>query len=221
MKIVLRIGGSVLGSPPNPTVVNGYAEVVSKLVSLGHTLAVVVGGGDVSRSYIESAKRLGLSNYHQDLIAIHVSRINAGLVSMKLGGVSSVPTTVNGMVSRLASARIAVMGGLKPGLTTDAVAALVAEVWKPDLFIKASNQRGIYTADPKLHRKAKLLTSISYPELGGILGGKHKPGIHKILDPVAVEHLTRSKISLVVLDGRSPQNILKVVAGKAVGTRVN
>jgi uridylate kinase len=220
MKIVLRIGGSVLGSPPNPSMVNRYAEVVSELASRGHSIALVVGGGDISRQYIECAKRLGLSNYHQDLIAIHVSRLNAGLVSMKLGGVSSVPTTVNGMISRLSSTRVAVMGGLKPGLTTDAVAALVAEAWSPDLFIKASNQAGIYTADPKVHKKAKLLSSVSYAKLRELLGGKHKPGIHSIVDPVAVEHLTRHKFNLVVLDGRNPQNILKAVAGKSVGTRV-
>lgn len=221
MRIVLRIGGSVLGSPPNPSIVNKYADVVSKLVSQGHSVAVVVGGGEISRQYIESAKRLGLSSYHQDLVAIHVSRLNAGLVSMKLGGVSSVPTTVDGMVSRLNTTRVAVMGGLKPGITTDAVAALVAEAWKPDIFIKASNQVGIHTADPKTHKNAKLLPSVSYSKLAEILGGRHKPGIHRIIDPVAVEHLARHKFNLVVLDGRNPINILKAIDGKRVGTRVS
>ncbi len=221
MRIVLRIGGSVLGSPPDPPIVNKYTEVVSKLVGRGHTLGVVVGGGEISRQYIQSARRLGLSSYHQDLVAIHVSRINAGLVSMKLGGVSSVPTTVAGMVSKLNTTRVAVMGGLRPGITTDTVAALVAEAWKPDIFIKASNQAGIYTADPKTHKNAKLLPSVSYSKLAEILGGRHEPGIHRIIDPVAVEHLARHKFNLVVLDGRYPTNILKAVDGKRVGTRVS
>jgi ribose/xylose/arabinose/galactoside ABC-type transport system permease subunit len=48
MKAVLRIGGSVLGSPPAAKVVNAYAEVIADLNFEGHSVAVVVGGGSLS-----------------------------------------------------------------------------------------------------------------------------------------------------------------------------
>ena len=220
MKAVVRIGGSVLGSPPNSEVVDGYARVVADLNSEGHSIAVVVGGGQVSREYIRSARQMGLSSYQQDTIAIHVSRLNARLVAMKLGGVSSVPTSIDGMLQRLARNRVAVMGGLKPGITTDTVAAIVAQRWNADLLVKCSDQTGIYTADPRVDKKARKFDRLSYEKMKEILGGAHKPGIHKIVDPVAVEQLAVSRIRLVVLDGSNPKRVLKAVHGEKIGTLV-
>ena len=48
MKIVLRIGGSVISPWPDPKLVEKYAEVVSELTSGGNLLAVIVGGGQVA-----------------------------------------------------------------------------------------------------------------------------------------------------------------------------
>jgi uridylate kinase len=184
-------------------------------------MAVVVGGGQVSRKFIDSAKGLGLSPFQQDTIAIFATRLNARLVAMKLGGVSSVPTSIESVLLRLSRNRVAVMGGLRPGITTDTVAALIAEKWNADLLIKGSDQDGIYTADPNLNKKAKKLDKISYERLEQILGGKHKPGIHSIVDPVAVEHLMKSRVKLVVLDGSKPRGVLKAVRGEKVGTAVS
>jgi len=221
LKIVLRIGGSVISPWPDPKLVDKYAQVVSELTSDGHLLAVVVGGGQVSRKFIESARGLGLSSFQQDTIAIFASRLNARLVAMKLGGVSSVPTSIESILQRLSRNRVAVMGGLRPGITTDTVAALIAEKWNADLLIKCSDQDGIYTADPRINKKAKKLDKISYERMQQILGGKHKPGIHSIVDPVAVEHLMKSRVKLVVLDGSEPRGVTKAVRGDRVGTTVS
>lgn len=220
MKAVLRIGGSVLGSPPAAKVVDGYAKVVSDLNYEGHSIGVVVGGGPVSREYIKSAAQMGLSPYQQDTIAIHASRLNARLVAMKLGGVSSVPTSIDGMLQRLARNRVAVMGGLRPGITTDTVAAIVAQRWHADLLVKASDQNGIYSADPRLNKKAKKLDRITYEKMREILGGDHRPGIHSIVDPVAVDQLLQSKVKLIVLNGADPRGVAKAVRGEKIGTLV-
>jgi len=221
MKAVLRIGGSVLGSPPSAKVVNAYAEVISDLNSEGHSIAVVVGGGQVSRDYIRSASEMGLSPYQQDTVAIHASRLNARLVAMKLGGVSSVPTSIDGMLQRLARNRVAVMGGLKPGITTDTVAASVAQKWRADILVKASDQNGIYTEDPRVNKKAKKLDRITYEKMRQILGGSHRPGIHSIVDPVAVDQLMESRVRLVVLNGADPRGVIKAVHGERIGTLVS
>jgi uridylate kinase len=217
---VLRIGGSVLGSPPDADVVEAYSRVIAELNSEGASVAVVVGGGRVSREYIRSAKAMGLSSYQQDTIAIHASRLNARLVAMKLGGVSSVPTSIDGMLQRLARNRVAVMGGLKPGITTDTVAAMVARRWNADLMVKCSDQEGIYTSDPRTNRKARKFDTMTYEEMKDILGGGHSPGIHSIIDPVAVEQLAESRIRLVVLNGFNPRGVLKAVRGEKIGTLV-
>lgn len=220
MKAVLRIGGSVLGSPPSAKVVNAYADVITDINYEGHSVAVIVGGGQVSREYIKSASEMGLSPYQQDTVAIHASRLNARLVAMKLGGVSSVPTSVDGMLQRLARNRVAVMGGLKPGITTDTVAALVAEKWRADIFVKASDQNGIYTDDPRTNKKARKLDRITYEKMRQILGGSHRPGIHSIVDPVAVDHLLESRIKLVVLNGSDAKGVVKAIHGEKIGTVV-
>ncbi len=221
MKAVLRIGGSILGSPPSAKIVNAYADIITDLNHEGHSIAVVVGGGQVSREYIRSAAEMGLSPYQQDTVAIHASRLNARLVAMKLGGVSSVPTSIDGMLQRLARNRVAVMGGLKPGITTDTVAAMVAQKWRADILVKASDQKGIYTDDPRTNKKAKKLDRISYEKMRQILGGSHRPGIHSIVDPVAVDHLVESRIRLVVLNGADARNVVKAVRGEKVGTVVS
>jgi len=221
MKAVLRIGGSVLGSPPSAKVVNAYAEVIADLNFEGHSVAVVVGGGEVSREYIRSAAAMGLSSYQQDTVAIHASRLNARLVAMKLGGVSSVPTSIDGMLQRLARNRVAVMGGLKPGITTDTVAAIVAAKWRADILVKASDQNGIYTEDPRVNRKAKKLDRLTYEKMKQILGGSHRPGIHSIIDPVAVDQLVESRVRLVVLNGADPKGVIKAIHGEKIGTVVS
>jgi len=221
MKAVLRIGGSVLGSPPSAKVVNAYADVISDLNHEGHSIAVVVGGGQVSRDYIKSASEMGLSPYQQDTVAIHASRLNARLVAMKLGGVSSVPTSIDGMLQRLARNRVAVMGGLKPGITTDTVAATVAQKWRADILVKASDQNGIYTEDPRRNKKAKKLDKITYEKMRQILGGSHRPGIHSIVDPVAVDQLIESRVRLVVLNGADARGVIKAIHGEKIGTLVS
>jgi uridylate kinase len=221
LKVVLRIGGSVLGDPPAAKIVNAYAEVISDLNFEGHSVAVVVGGGGISREYINSAAAMGLSPYQQDTVAIHASRLNARLVAMKLGGVSSVPTSIDGMLQRLARNRVAVMGGLKPGITTDTVAAIVAERWRADLMVKASDQNGIYTEDPRVNKKARKLDRVTYAKMKEILGGSHRPGIHSIVDPVAVDRLNESRLKLVVLNGADAKGVVRAVHGERIGTVVS
>jgi uridylate kinase len=221
LKTVLRIGGSILGSPPNAAIVEGYSRVIAEMNSEGTSVAVVVGGGKVARDYIGSARGMGLSEFQQDTIAIHASRLNARLVAMKLGGVSSVPTSIDGMLQRLARNRVAVMGGLRPGITTDTVGAIVAHNWNADIFIKCSDQDGIYTADPRTVKSAKKLDRITYDRMKQILGGDHSPGIHSIVDPVAVDELVGSRVRLVVLNGSNPKNVLRAVHGEKVGTTVS
>ena len=220
MKVVLRIGGSILGSPPNAKLVNEYAAMLSDLTSEGHSMAVVVGGGAIARKFIESARSLGLAPFQQDTIAIFASRLNARLVAMKFGGVSSVPTSIEAMLQRLSRNRVSVMGGLKPGITTDTVAALVAERWNADLIIKCSDQDGIFSADPRTNKRAKKLRKLSYERLQQILGGEHRPGIHSIVDPVAVEQLMKSRTKLIVLNGSKPRDVIRAVLGEGVGTTV-
>ena len=220
----MRIGGSVVASPINPALIGRYVELLKDLKMQGHELAVVVGGGALARDFIKVAKNLGLDERAQDNVAISVSRIFAQLFLKKLGelGCEAIPLTVEDAVKCLRDGKVAVMGGLKPGMTTDTVAALIAEKVNADLLIKATDQEGIYDKDPKKHADAVMLKHLSFEELPNVFAeDKHKAGIHQILDPEAVKILKRKRVRVVVVNGFKPENILAVVKGKHVGTMID
>jgi uridylate kinase len=115
--------------------------------------------------------------------------------------------------------KIVVMGGLRPGMTTDTVAALVAERLKAEILVKATDQEGIYDKDPRKHADAVKLEKLSFEDLSKVLEEKvHKAGIHQILDPEAVKVLKAIHVKVVVLNGFKPENIFLAVEGKNVGT---
>ncbi|MGB9756590.1 MAG: UMP kinase, partial [Candidatus Bathyarchaeales archaeon] len=211
MRIVLRIGGSVIASPINQTLINEYASLLKTLKTQGHDVALVVGGGALAREFIQIAKNLGLNEKAQDEIAISVSRIFAQLFIKKLGriGCEHVPLTVEEAVKCVCEGKIAVMGGLKPGMTTDTVAALIAERLKADLLIKATDQEGVYDKDPKKHADAVLLRHLRFGDLPKFFAeNKHKAGIHQIIDPEAIKILKHMKVKFVVVNGFKPDNLL-------------
>jgi uridylate kinase len=223
MRIVIRVGGSVVASPANPELISRYADVLKEVKALGHEVAVVVGGGELAREFIGIARQMGLDETAQDDMAISVSKLYAQLLLKKLGriGCKSVSWTLEDSESCLSKGRVAVMGGLKPGITTDAVAALLAEKTGADLLVKGTNQEGVYDKDPKTHKDAIMLEHLSLGELSSVLvDDKHKAGIHQIIDPEAVKVLKRYHVKVVVVNGYKPENVLLAIKGKRVGTLI-
>jgi uridylate kinase len=224
MRLVLRIGGSVIASPINTTLINEYTKLLKNLRTQGYEVAAVIGGGALAREFINIAKDLGLNENAQDEIAISVSRIFAQLFLKKLKGISckNVPLTIEDAVRCLRGKKIVVMGGLKPGMTTDTVAALLAAKLGADLLIKASDQEGVYNKDPKIHSDARKLEHISFEALSNVLAeNKHRAGIKQIVDPEAVKVLKRKRIKMIVVNGFKPRNVLAAVEGRRVGTLID
>jgi uridylate kinase len=223
MRLVMRIGGSVIASPVNPALICEYVSVLEHLKKQGHEVAAVVGGGALAREFIGIARDLGLTEEAQDELAISVSRLFAQLFLGKLGsrGCGAVPIVVETAAKCLRVGKIVVMGGLKPGMTTDTVAALISERIRADLFVKATDQDGVYDKDPRTHDDAVKLDHMSFSELSRIFTeNKHKAGIHQILDPEAVKLLKKGKVKVVVVNGGRPENVLAAVQGKQIGTLI-
>jgi uridylate kinase len=223
VKIVIRIGGSVVASPPTPEIITGYIELLEELETQKHQLVVVVGGGSVARDFIELAKDLSLNEKGQDEVAISVSRLFAQLFALKLGDLSSsfVPTTVDDAVELFGRGKIVIMGGIKPGMTTDTVSAMVAEKIKADVLVKASDVEGVYTKDPKKYDDAEKIDHLNFNDLGALFElDEHRAGIHQILDPKAVRVLQKCRIRMIVVNGFKPENVSLALKGKEVGTIV-
>jgi len=224
VRLVVRVGGSVVASPLNPELINKYVELLGDLRRRGHVVAAVVGGGSLSRDLIRAAEAVGLGQSAQDEVAISVSRVVAQLFGLKLGklGFLPVPTTVEDAAREFERGRVIVMGGLRPGMTTDAVAALLAERVKADLLVKATDQDGIYSRDPRRFPDARKLDSVSFVDLAKLFEvDRHVAGIHQIVDPKAVVVLKRLRLRTVVVNGFRPENVLLAVNGERVGTVIS
>lgn len=224
MRIVLRIGGSVVASPVNTELMSKYADLLRALKQQGHEVAVVVGGGALAREFISIAKNLGLDMEAQDEIAISVSRLFAQLFLKKLDKLccNTVALTLDDAAECLREGKIVVMGGLKPGITTDAVAALVSERVSADLLVKGTDQDGVYDKDPRKHADAVKLDYLTFDVLQSVFSeSKHKAGMHQIIDPEAIKVLKRKRVKLIVVNGFKPENILAAVNGECVGTVVS
>ena len=223
MRIVIRIGGSVVASPANPVLMSKYADLCKSLSERDHQIVVVVGGGSLAREFIGIAQKMGLPEEAQDDVAISVSRIYAQLLSKRLGnlGCECVPVSVEEAVKCLSDGKIVVMGGLKPGMTTDTVAAIVAKRIDADMLVKASDQEGIYDKDPKKHSDAIKLDYVDFEQISRVFEqAEHQAGIHQILDPEAVKILKESRFRVVVVNGFRSENVMAAIEGKRVGTIV-
>jgi uridylate kinase len=132
-----------------------------------------------------------------------------------------VPTTIDELKHYFASGKIVAMGGLTPGHSTNAVAAIAAETIVADLFINATDVDGVYTGDPSKDPKAKKLDEVTLERLNEILSKTDiSAGEYDLMDPLALRIIQRSKIPTVILDGRAPSNVLKALQNERTGTRV-
>jgi uridylate kinase len=224
MRIVVRIGGSVVASPVNTELMSKYADIIKTIKQEGHEVVVVIGGGALAREFIVIAKNLGLDMTEQDEIAISCSRLFAQLFLKKIGeaGCSKIAITLEDTAQCLDEDKIVVMGGLRPGITTDAVAALVAERINAELLVKGTDQNGVYDKDPRKHPNAVKLDILSLEDLAKVFEhNEHKAGIHQIIDPEAIKVLKRKRLKLVVVNGFKPENIVAAIKGENVGTVIS
>jgi uridylate kinase len=222
LKAVLKLGGFAFDSELSGSKLHGYVKVLKEL-SKRNRLVVVTGGGSIARRYIAVARELGASEFVSDQIGIHVSRLNARLLASGLGesAFPKIPESLDSMVESIGSELIVVMGGLQPGQSTNAVAALAAEAMGADLLVNATDVDGVYTADPRKDPNAKKLDEVTPEKLMVILSAEGiRAGEYDLMDPPAIRIIQRSRLPAVIVDGRSPLNIEKALHGKRIGTRI-
>ncbi|MFH1055103.1 MAG: UMP kinase [Candidatus Altiarchaeota archaeon] len=216
MKIVLSIGGSVL-APDGVDLeyVKNIADLLIKL-SVKHKLAVVVGGGAPARKAISKARAGGASWAECDYVGVLATRYNANALIRALAGRSNqeIPTSLPEAVVLFGN-KILVMGGTEPGHSTDAVAALIAEWVRADLFINASNVDAVYDKNPKEHKDAKPFKEVDIATLLRIVGGgSMEAGKYPLLDLVSARIVERSKIKTIILDARNLKNLEDAIEGR-------
>jgi len=225
MRIVIKVGGSLLqdNGEINVDRISKYAEIIKKLREEGHSLAIVVGGGNIARKYIGAMRKLSAPDAICDLVGIKVAKLNAYLLisAIKENIYPKVPDTLEEAVSMFSLGKIVVMGGLQPGQSTNAVAALLAEAIGANILINATTVDGVYTAPPGTPG-AKKLEKVTTEQLMEIVRrtSMFKAGEYRLFDPLAILIARRAKLVVKIVDGQDPQNILKAVRGRKMGTTI-
>ncbi len=225
MRAVLKIGGSLLYDKDGNILVEkvrNYAAAIKSLVKDGHSLVVVVGGGIPARVFISAARDLGASEAQCDWLGIKLARNNAELLCAGLGDIAypKIVETLDELEVAVKLGKVVLMGGLIPGQSTNAVAALAAETVNAETLFNATNVNGVYDRDPK-ESGAKRFDTITIAELKKVLsGGGTKAGEYKLFDSVAIRVVERSKIPTVIFDGGNPDNLTRVFRDENIGTRI-
>jgi len=211
---VISLGGSSIFNNNNK-----YNDLFLKsllFLKKHKNVILVVGGGIKARQKIASCK--SNNNFDKDMIAINVTKQNAKYVASKLGFKFYDINCAEDII-KLPQGQV-VVGGMLPGLTTDAVATLIAEQ-KEYNFINTTNVDGVYTKDPRKHKDAKLLKMVEINELIKIVlkSDKRAPGTNTVLDLISLFIVRRSQIPTIVCKA-THKNIKSAIARKAVGTKV-
>jgi uridylate kinase len=198
-----------------------YARMLSEISEKVQPV-VVAGGGKLARDYISTARSLGSDEASLDILGIEVSRLNARLMIIALGDQAYpvVPEDLEQVSKAVTASKIVVTGGLHPGQSTNATAALIAEKVKASKFLNATDVNGIYDSDPNKNENARLFNEITVKRCIDLLASEDSAaGGYDLMDIVALKVIERSKIPTVVLKS-DPAVIKKAISHTAVGTRI-
>ena len=223
LRAVVKLGGGLFKRDPDTTALKKMAGVLSGFAGEGNQLVLVAGGGQNARVYITAARKLGADESTSDLLGIELTRANAELLRIALGAsaVSKIPTSVAEIPHLVGNGKVVVLGGLQPGQSTNAVAALAAEITRADMLVNGTDVEGVFTQDPKKNPKAKLIRSVHVDKLlSWAMAGEVFAGRYELLDPLALKILQRARIPTRFVSLEDPGNIIGALKGKELGTRI-
>ena len=224
-KVVISLGGSILvRGDHDPDYMKDLVKSLSE-VDRDTRFIIVTGGGRLAREYISIGRECGIDESTLDIVGIQATRMNAWLVlaSLKVEGVYPRPfTTLEEALVGASVNRFTIGGGTHPGHTTDAVSAMLGEMWGADLFLNLTAVDGAYTADPNRFEDAARLPRITSRELLDLVSDTRVgAGSHSVMDPLAAAVIHRAGIRTWILDGRDIPNLVRCLSGEeAHGTLV-
>ncbi|MGN6504283.1 MAG: UMP kinase [Tepidisphaeraceae bacterium] len=198
------------------------------VAKMGAELAVVVGGGNFIRgkTFAEdghinraTADYMGMLATVLNALALQETMEQFGQPTrvMSALGVFSVcePFIRRKAVHHLEQGRVVILaaGTGNPFFTTDTCAALRASEIKADVLLKATKVDGIYDKDPKKFSDARMLKQVSFEE---VIRDELK-----VMDQAAFVLCKEREIPLVVFNLKTEGNIVRVLQGDDVGTKIN
>lgn len=220
--LVIKLSGSVFNFKTTSKSLKEYAQVLLDIQTKVQPV-VVSGGGIIARHYVNLARSLGSDESSLDEMGIEISRLNAMLLSAALGDYvyPVIPSNLEEISIACQSGKIIISGGLHPGQSTNATAALICEKIKADRFLNATDVDGIYDSDPKKNKKAKMFKEITIKKCLDLLNNEStQAGNYELMDIVAMKVIERSKIPTYVI--KSDPKIIRnlIMKNRQTGTKI-
>ncbi len=230
-RILLKLSGEALmGSRQygiDPKRLAEYAREIKQVVNTGIEVAIVIGGGNIFRGVAGASN--GMDRVQGDHMGMLATIIN-GLalqsaledegVYTRLQSAIAINEVAEPFIRRrairhLEKGRVVIFGGGtgNPYFTTDSAAVLRAIEINADVILKGTRVDGIYNADPEKDKNATKFDFISFEDV-------LKKGL-KVMDTTAFTLSQENKLPIIVFDMNKKNNLLKVVSGENIGTKVN
>jgi len=230
-RILLKLSGEALmgnrqyGIDPERLV--EYALEIKEIIEKKVEVAIVIGGGNIFRGLAGASR--GMDRVQADNMGMLATVIN-GLALQSALEEENVPTRLQSAIKinevaepfirrrairHLEKGRVVIFGGGtgNPYFTTDSAAVLRAIEIGADVILKGTRVDGIYTNDPEKDSKATKFDFISFEEV-------IRKGI-KVMDTTAFTLSQENELPIIVFDMNTKGNLLKVVSGERIGTKVN
>lgn len=230
-RVLLKLSGEALagdvGSGIDPAVVRHIADQVKEVVQRGVQVAIVVGGGNIWRGLAASAQ--GMDRSTADYMGMLATVLNALALQDALEK-RHVHTRVQSAIAmhevaepyirrrairHMEKGRVVILaaGTGNPYFSTDTAAALRALELNVEVILMAKNRvDGVYTADPRLDPTATRFDELSYRQALEM--------DLRIMDATAMALCMENYLPIIVFNLQEQDNILRVVMGEHVGTKV-
>ena len=230
-RILLKLSGESLMGNKNygiaPEMLMHYAQEIKTAYDLGAEIAIVIGGGNIFRGL--TAADSGIERVQGDYMGMMATIINSMALQGTLESIGVMTRVLTAIevkqvaepyirrraMRHLEKNRVIILAGGtgNPFFTTDSAAALRANEIGADVILKGTRVDGIYTADPEKDPTATRYESISFDEV-----------ISKnlnVMDMTAFTLCRENNLPIIVFDINKKQNLLKLMTGEDVGTRVS
>ncbi|WP_281751051.1 UMP kinase [Neptunitalea chrysea] len=230
-RILLKLSGEALMGEKqygiDPKRLSEYAQEVKQIVDKGIQVAIVIGGGNIFRGLAGASNGMDrVQGDHMGMLATVINGLalqsaleDAGIETrlqsaIKINEVAE-PFIRRRAVRHLEKGRVVIFGGGtgNPYFTTDSAAVLRAIEIEADVILKGTRVDGIYTADPEKDKSATKFDFISFDDV-------LKKGL-KVMDTTAFTLSQENELPIIVFDMNTQGNLLKVMEGENIGTKVN
>jgi uridylate kinase len=230
-RILLKLSGEALmGSQTHgidPIKIDSYAKEIKKVFDKGVEIGIVIGGGNIFRGVSGASK--GMDRVQADYMGMLATVIN-GLALQSALENNDIPTRLQTAIKieaiaepfikrkatrHLEKGRVVIFGSGtgNPYFTTDSAAVLRAIEINADVILKGTRVDGIYNEDPENNKEAIKFDTLSFDDV-------LKKGL-KVMDTTAFTLSQENKLPIIVFDMNTPDNLINVVRGKNIGTRVD